>query len=74
LADFRSWRWRLLPRLAGSAHPLDSDQSRRSTAAQKVAMSFYPRQISIIELAGIATIILSVAVVVGMLYSLWAAS
>jgi hypothetical protein len=40
---------------------------------KKWRMSFYPRQVSIVEIAGIATIILSVAVVVGMLYSLLAA-
>jgi hypothetical protein len=36
-------------------------------------MAVDPKQVSILEIAGIATIILSVALVVGMLYSLWAA-
>jgi hypothetical protein len=34
-------------------------------------MTFDPRQIFTLEAAGIATIILSAAVVVGILYSIW---
>ena len=60
-----------LSRLAGSAHPLDPDQSRRSTAAQKKwRMSFNPRRIFNIEVVAIAVIVFSVALICYVLLSL----
>ena len=41
----------------------DLDQSRRSTAAKSCRMAFDPRAFNFIEVAGIATIILSLALV-----------
>jgi hypothetical protein len=41
------------------------------TAANDTGMNVDPRQIFTLEAAGIATIILSLAVVVGILYSIW---
>ena len=41
----------------------DLDQSRRSTAAKSCGMAFDPRAFNFIEVAGIATIILSLALV-----------
>jgi len=47
------------------------DLGRRWTAAKDTGMKFDPRQIITLGAAGIATIILSAAVTVGLLYSLW---
>ena len=41
----------------------DLDQSRRSTAAKSCRMAFDPRAFNFIQVAGIATIILSLALV-----------
>jgi hypothetical protein len=49
--------------------PHDPDQSHRSAAANDAGMAFDRRQV--LEAAGIATIILSAATIVGVLYSIW---
>ena len=46
-------------------------KSRRSAGTKNGRLTFDPRQIFTLEAAGIATIILSAAVMAGVLYSIW---
>ena len=52
----------------------DPDQSCRSAAADEWSMAFDPKQLwqlSILETAGIATIIVSAILIAGVMYSIW---
>ena len=48
----------------------DLDQSVRPTAADDSIMAFNPRQLSILEVAGVTTIIFSAVALASVLYSI----
>jgi hypothetical protein len=52
--------------------PRDLNQSGRSTAAQIIIMAFDLRRLSIIEVAAIAIIVVSLAVIAFVGFSMWA--
>jgi hypothetical protein len=54
--------------------PPRTDQSRRSTAAKNMAHGISPRRAFNLEVAGIATLILSVALIAYVLIAIWTTS
>ena len=61
------------PPSARSRHlnPHDLDQGCRSAGTKNTSMAFDPRQFSILEVAGVTTIILSALALAGVVYSIW---
>ena len=58
-------------RVAGAPISHDLGQYCRSLAANDTSMAFDPRQLSLLEVAGVVTIILSAVLLAGVVYSIW---
>ena len=72
ISSFLIHTQRTLPAPRLKSH--DPNQCSRSTAANDAGMAFNPRhfwQLSILETAGIATVIVSALLIAGIAYSIW---
>ena len=61
----------LRSRAGGNRRSIDVAQGRCSVAPNGTGMAFDPRKISILEVAGVTTIILSAVALASVLYSIW---